>query len=86
MIRGYEEIANIIDPENGASNYLAAQKAKEIIRAGYRKDFEVPKVYKIEKMIARLKREKKFGVTTLARSIYEELSNERVHQKTGTQK
>lgn len=73
MIRDYEEIAKIIDQENGALNYLAAQKAKAILKKGYRKDFEVPKVYKLEKMIARLKREGKFTVTVLARAIHKEL-------------
>lgn len=73
MIRDYEEIAKIIDPEDGALNYIARQKAKHILKLGYRKDLEVPKVYKLEKMIARLKREGKFTVTVLAREIHKGL-------------
>lgn len=73
MTRDYEEIAKIIDPEDGALNYIARQKAKHILKLGYRKDLEVPKVYKLEKMITRLKRENKFTVTVLARAIHKEL-------------
>lgn len=74
MTRDYEEIAKIIDPEDGALNYIARQKAKHILKLGYRKDLEIPKVYAIENIIYRLKREGKFNVTVLAREIYKKIS------------
>lgn len=74
MTHAYEEIAKIIDPEDGALNYIARQKAKQILKLGYRKNLDVPKVYKLEKIIARLKREDMLTVTSLARSIHKELS------------
>lgn len=75
MTHAYEEIAKIIDPEDGALNYIARQKAKHIIKLGYRKNYEVPKVYNLEKIIARLKRENKFTVNVLAREIHKQLEN-----------
>ena len=75
MTHAYEEIAKIIDPEDGALNYIARQKAKHIIKLGYRKTYEVPKVYNLEKIIARLKRENKFTVNVLAREIHKQLEN-----------
>lgn len=75
MNQNYEEIANIIDPVDGASNYLAAQKAKDILKLGYRKGLTVPKVYKLEQMITRLKVIGKFTTTALAREIHRELKS-----------
>ena len=74
MTRDYEEIAKIINPEDGALDYIARQKAKHILKLGYRKDLEVPKVYKLEKMITRWKSDNKLTVTVLAREIHKERS------------
>lgn len=74
MTHAYEEIAKIIDPQDGALNYIARQKAKHILKLGYRKNLNIPKVYKLEKMITRLKKENKFTVNVLARAIHKELS------------
>lgn len=74
MTRDYEEIAKIIDPEDGALNYIARQKAKHILKLGYRKNLEIPKVYAIERMIFKIKNREGISITQLAREIHKELS------------
>lgn len=75
MTRDYEEIAKIIDPEDGALNYIARKKAKQILKLGYRKDIDIPKVYAIEKMIYKVKSKNgDIGVMKLAREIHKKLN------------
>lgn len=74
ITRGYEEIAKVINPKDGALDYVARAKAKTIMKLGFRKEHSVPPVYRIENIIFKIKRESgKLSVTALARKIREEM-------------
>lgn len=73
MTNDRDELARIIDPENGALNYRARQTAVGIIKAGFKRSLKAPKLYVIERIVQKARKQKVSESYGLAREIHNEL-------------
>lgn len=71
MINDLDTLANIIKPD-GATDYQAREIARTIIKAGFKRGIEIPKTYRLERIITKCKKSG-LETTALARALRAEL-------------